>query len=642
MRVRPSSCARLFLACLLAASAAAPGLRADDLHLAGDTVFVISTGDAKAMQTALESSDVGRLLADPEMRRITDNLKKGFAGLMEKGMQEAAASAPEGTDPAALQAKMKAFLDLGKGYFDALCEDMSGRAAFSLGIAMDPTLPTPVPNVLIEFGGTDRLHAMHGQLIDSMLALDEGGAKKAEFAAGGFQFLGMEEEGLGLYIGRKGERFVIGTHRGGLTDYITAWEAGTERLGAQPFYKNAIAATGSGQLNLFVALTPLWNLATGMAAGMPVEEGQPNPMAMVQSLGLTDVQGISLSASWTPQGASSRSFISMNGRRGLLRLVPTENLALAIPPFAPADVISANTLRLELSQILNVIRDGMALAPEASRTEFEAGLVQAQAMLGSSVDELLGDLEGTVFNASAADAAPMNPMAMMMGGGMGMDLSYAFRLKSKERFQKLFATLADPAGVTQGMLTKQDISGREAWSMVVPMGAAPMQLAFAIDGEWLIVSTGTEGIRKSFERADSGTNLAGNAAYNGLVQRLGGATGMMIGYTDTGKSAAQGIEMLRPILGMIPLFVPDLQQSPELLFVFDPANLPSGALFEKYLGATVSRARVTEGGLFIDAWAPTKSAPKAEEPKTGGTQPSAPKPADAKPAEAGVKPGSGR
>jgi hypothetical protein len=174
------------------------------------------------------------------------------------------------------------------------------------------------------------------------------------------------------------------------------------------------------------------------------------------------------------------------------------------------------------------------------------------------------------------------------------------------------------------------------------MGAAPMQLAFAIDGEWLIVSTGSEGIRKAFERADSGSSLAGNATYNGLVQRLGGATGMMVGYTDTGKSAAQGIEMLRPLLGMIPLFVPDLQQSPELLFVFDPANLPSGALFEKYLGATVSRARVTEGGLFIDAWAPTKSAPKAEEPKTGETQPATPKPADAKPEEAGVKPGSGR
>jgi len=629
MRLRPSPRARIILACLAAVSTATTGLRADDVHLADGTIMVLSTADAKAMRSALEASDTGRLLADPEIRKIGANLKKGFAGLMEKGMREAAASAPDGTDPAAMQAKMTAFLDLGKAYFDALCEDVSGRAAFSLGIALDPALPTPVPNLILEFGGTDRLHAMHGQLIDAMAAMDEGGPSKTEFAAGGFQFSGLEESGMGLYFGRKGDRFVIGTHRPGLADYIAAWEAGTERLGAQTFYKNAFAATGTGQLNLFVGLSPLWTMAMGMLAGMPAAEGEPNPAAMMQALGLTDIPGMAMTATWTPQGASTRSFIGMTGRRGVLRLVPSENLPLALPPFAPTEVVTANTTRLELSRILDVVRDLLALAPEQERASFEEGLVQAQTMLGSSLAEILADFEGTVFNATPADAAPMNPMAMMMGGGAGLDLALAFRLKSKERLQKLFATLAAPE-LTEGMMSKQEIAGREVWSMMLPLGAAPIQVATAIDGEWLILATGTEPIRKCFERADSGKGLATNEGYNALVNRLGGATGMMVGYTDTGKSMGQWLDMVRPILGMVPMFVPDIAQNPELLFLFDVANLPSGALLQKYLGATVTRGRVTDGGLLFDAWAPTKNAPKPE----------ATPPAEGKPAEAGAKTGS--
>jgi hypothetical protein len=435
-----------------------------------------------------------------------------------------------------------------------------------------------------------------------------------------------EESGMGLFFGRKGDRFVVGSHRAGLAEYIAAWEAGTERLGAQPFYKSAFAATGTGQMNLFVGLSPVWTMALGMMAGMPVEEGEPNPAAIMQSMGLTDIQGMTMTATWTPQGASSRSFIAMAGRRGLLRLVPSENLALALPPFAPSEVVSASTTRLELSQILNVVRDLMALAPAEDKAEFEAGLASSQEMLGSSVDEILGDLEGTVFTATPADAAPMNPMAMMMGGGAGLDLSFAFRLRAKERFQKLFTTLGNPE-ISQGMVTKSDIAGREVWSMMVPLGAAPMQIACAIDGDWLIFGTGTAPIQKAIERADSGKNLGTNEGYNGLVQRLGGASGMMIGFTDTGKSMAQWLDMVRPILAMVPMFVPDLAQNPEVLFLFDVANLPSGMLLEKYLGATVTRGRITEGGLLFDAWSPTKSAPKTEE---------------AKPAEAGAKAGAQR
>lgn len=612
MLTRPLALAGALLAGLAATSAISTAARADDVHLADSTVFVMSTGDWKAMKTAIDASDMGRFLADPEIRRIGQTLKTGISGLIQKGIEEASHSAGEATDGAAMKEKMHGLLALGKDYCTSLCEDMSGRVSFSIGMMMDPEQGEPQPNIICEFGGTDRVHAMHEQLIGNIITMSEGKATRTHFSSGGYDFSGIEEEGLGLFFGRKGDRFLLGVHHAGIVDYLDAVAGSTVRLGNVPFYKSATAATGRGQLSSFVNLTPVWQIAMGLIAMMPVSEGDPNPAAVIQALGLTDLQGMASTVTWSPKGVSNKTFVGMVGRRGLLRLVPTENKALAPPPFAPTSVLSANTLRLELAQIMNVVRDILALAPPEEIAEFNAGLAQASGMFGFTVDELLSDLEGSVFYASPAGAAAMNPMAMMMGGGMGLDLSFGIKLVSKERFQKLLATMLNPE-LTQGMLTKQEVSGREVWSMMVPAGPAAMQLAVAFEGDWLIFATGTETLKKAFSRVDSGENLSGNTAYGSLIEMVGGSSGMMLSYTDSGKSTAQMLEMIRPMLGMIPLFVPDVQQNPELLFFFDPANLPSGATIEKYFGTTVTRGRVADGGILIDGWTPTVSAPKKEE-----------------------------
>ena len=71
---------------------------------------------------------------------------------------------------------------------------------------------------------------------------------------------------------------------------------------------------------------------------------------------------------------------------------------------------------------------------------------------------------------------------------------------------------------------------------------------------------------------------------------------------------SQTLDMFRPVVGMLPMFVPTLAQEPELGFLFDPSILPSSATVQKYFGETASRTRIVEGGMISESWAPSKSA----------------------------------
>lgn len=606
MKLRSSSLAGSVLA-LLAIVGTAPSAHAADAHLGESTVFLFSTPDIGALKTAMEGSDAGLFLKDPEIRKIGESLEKGIRGLVGPMLDQIAAGSGM-EDPAAQKAKMEEFLTFASSYKDALCEDIQGRVAVSIELMMDPAAGMPMPNLVLEFGGTDRLHEMHVQYLDLMI--ENGGEDippKSSFSASGFEFTGLidEAQGMGLIIGRKGDRFLMGINKAGLEQYVAACEAGTERLGALPFYKKATAAAGTGSLNAFVNMSSLWGMIMMAMSSMPTSEGEPNPVQIIQSMGLTDFQGMASSTSWTPEGASSRSFIALEGRRGMMRLVPSENASLALPPFAPSDVVNATTARLELSQFIAVMRDIIALAPPEKIAEFESGLTQAKEMLGFSVEELLGDLEGTIFAATPSDAPPLNPMAMMMGGGAGLQFSIGMKVKSKDKFITMMDKMSAPE-VSNGMMSKAQVAGRDVWSLSAPNPQMPMTFSVGFEGDWLILGSGAGKMEEIYGRVDSGKGLTTNAGYQSLVQRVGGASGMMVAYKDTGKSLAQGADMIRPLLGMVPMFVPDLAAQPELLFFFDPMNIPSSAVLQKYFGPNITRGRIADGGIMIDAWSPSK------------------------------------
>ena len=317
----------------------APSLRAADGHLSDSTVFVMSTEDWSAVRTSMKGSDQGKFFADPEILRIRDSLKKGVMALIETTMKEQAAMAPEGVDTEKMQALAKEAISKLTDYAGTLSGGMSGRVALSIGIMMDPSLPVPV-NLVFEFGGNDEIHTKNQELLDLIQSGSEGAASRASFELHGFQVNAVEQGGMGIFIGRKGDRFIAGLHKAGLADYLGAVKENTVRLGNDAFYKSAMGAVGPGSMKTFLNMQPVWGMAMGMLAGLPTAEGEPNPVVVMQSLGVTGFKGMAASGQCGPSGMGQRSFIGMEGRAGLMRLIPTENKSLAPPPFAPSSVLA--------------------------------------------------------------------------------------------------------------------------------------------------------------------------------------------------------------------------------------------------------------------------------------------------------------
>ncbi len=150
------------------------------------------------------------------------------------------------------------------------------------------------------------------------------------------------------------------------------------------------------------------------------------------------------------------------------------------------------------------------------------------------------------------------------------------------------------------------------------MMPVPLEVTMSFDGDWMLMGTSRKFMTDAFKRADGEARLATNTAYQKALAAVGGDSGMMVKYEDVGTTLSQMADMIRPMLGMVPMFVPDLGAQPELLFFFDPANIPSSATIQKYYGVSVQRCSVTSGGLLVEQWMPRKSGKKEEKkPKSG-------------------------
>jgi len=615
----PRSLARLslVLAVALIFSSGSP-LPAGEVHLKADTLLVISSPDWRQAANEMKASDLGQFIADPEIRRILDNVGKGAKEMMKGTIKEEVAGRPEAgdLDPAMIEKTISMISEFIPKYCGALCTQMTGRMMIAFGLDMNPAMPIPVPNLVIEFGGTDEIAALNGEVLDFAAASDEGMSRNS-FELNGYQMQSVEADGFALFIGRNEDRFIIGLNRASLEDYLTACEAGTVRLGAQPFYQQAKAAVGAGSIQLFHQTKPIWDMAMALGSMMPPTEGEPSPAEMINSMGLNQFQGFAMGVNWSAEGVRSKNFFGINGRNGLMRLIPSENQSLAPPPFAPSEAISATTARVELSQLIPMIEDLMKMGPEGEMAEFDAGLATFEEFAGVSLKTLLSDLEGTIFMATPAGSAGLNPMGMMMGGGGSLDLGFALKLKSKDRFVQLLTNMQNPE-ITQGLLSKEEVSGRDLWSMDLPMMPVPLEVTMSFDGDWMLMGTSRKFMTDAFKRADGEARLATNTAYQKALAAVGGDSGMMVKYEDVGTTLSQMADMIRPMLGMVPMFVPDLGAQPELLFFFDPANIPSSATIQKYYGVSVQRCSVTSGGLLVEQWMPRKSGKKEEKkPKSG-------------------------
>ncbi|MGE4618342.1 MAG: hypothetical protein AAEJ04_00875 [Planctomycetota bacterium] len=589
-------------------------LEAGDEALDKNTVFVVSVDDWQNSRAAASESDMGRFMEEPSIVETFERLSAGITRMMNTNF--------EGDEES--QEKFEMVWDL----VQQLNAKMTGEFVLGFGYRMDPDMGMPMPNLVVDFHAPASFGEEHRKILDMLKQTLEAGGQMvipASFAIGDIEFTGLEMmPGAGIYIGQFEDHHVVGTNKGSLQSYLASGDTAVgERFNSTTIYKSGESALRRGSTSVYFNLDALWNLTPmlDMMAGAgswiddELSEEEPVPSKILSALGLDSIAGVAVKYYYTEEGAGTDSIIAMQGRPGILGLIPEQNGDITFPPVISSDVASAFLMRMNFSKIFDIIVNiGSTIEgtdPEEMRAEMDASLEGMKMMTGIDVQELIGSLEGTFFAFSPApdpDAPPFNPMAAMMGGGMGSDVggNFGFKVKNRDPWDAAMKSLGGPEMMGPA-LKKEEFQGREIWSFD-PLGDVPPEFAgdgpqivpaWTFEDDWLIISMSKDDLQGMLRLADDdgGARLGSSGRTAKILAKVKATQGMGLGLQNTGANLTMAADIIRPVLGILPLMAPDLAQEEDLLFLFDPSNIPESELFGKYFGWTANRTSIVAEGL---------------------------------------------
>lgn len=633
---------------------ATPGASAGDASFGEDSIIVISVDDWQKYRAGYSDSDWGQFLREPTIVETLDRFSKGIDALLS-GVNPAMDE--DGED---IPNPMRVMGVVGD-QFKMLLEKMTGRCAISIGYQMTPM--GPFPNIVIECRGPEEVAEVKNAILDVIKKEVPTPLMPANFMAGEMGFEGVEGmPGVGIYFGRNGDQFAIGTSRSGLRQYFdTEGTSVGARFGSTPTYKAARNLTTPGDMTAYFNLDPIWKLVpffTAMLDGPqgedndeaePVgdgdgfdgeddededewadatDDGFPDVAKILEASGLTSMHGFVTKAQYTSEGAISEMITAFDGRKGFLKLVPTSNKSVSIPRLIPSDAAAVGVYRVAFDQIIPLIKEfATAVGGEEATADVESGIQMMSEEMGINIEELLANIEGTFAAYTPAadpDAPAVNPMMMMMGGGAAIDTMLMLRLKDTEPMKKVIETLSGQEMMGE-TLQRKEIAGREVLiydpladtpAEFAPQGGPALKPAMTFEGNWFVFSTSEKLLSTCLDAEDGG--LSARSDIEEMVARVGGTEGTVLSYADLGEVLAQQADLIRPILGFLPLMVPELGSNEDIQFLFDTDNVPSSDLIKKFFGPMMNRSETIPGGSRTIYWMPRvttsaeESAPEKE------------------------------
>lgn len=579
-----------------------------------NTVIVYSIDDWQQGLADSRDSDIGRFMQESSVTETIERLTTGFSALMSENF--------EGED------ESKQNLQMVWEHLGRLYNEMTGEFVFGLGYRMGPDMPMPMPNLLIDFHGPADFGDEHRKMLailQQTLEADGQMAIPASFAIGDIEFTGVEMmPGVGIYIGQFENHHIVSTNKGSLQSYLATGDTAVgERFGSTTIYKAAQNSLRRGIDTFYLNLDALWNLIPMfdmMAGGFDPQddpESGPTPSKIISAFGLDAIGGFASKTYQSEAGTGIDAIIAMKGRPGILGLFPEQNGDITLPPVIPAEASSAQLIRFNFSKIFDIaVNIGSAIGgtdPEEMRATMDAELEGMKMASGIDIKGLVNSLEGSLFVFQPApdpNAPPVNPMAMMMGGGFGGSFAMSLGIKISDRgpWDEAMKKMGGPEMMGPA-LKKEEFQGREVWSFD-PLGDVPPEFAgdgpqfvpaWTFEDDWLLVSMSIDDLHGMLRLADDegGARLGESGRSAKILSRVKVTQGLSISLQNTGEGIAAAADIIRPLLGILPLMSPEMGQNEGLLFLFDPSNIPESELFRKYFGWTAARMSVVEDGLKI-------------------------------------------
>lgn len=597
----------LLLAAFLMLSPQSAEAQGDVGKLDKNTIIAFSVTDWQEMLKAGKQSSLSQFMNEPSVQEIWDNLLGGFTKMMSSEI------ALEETDSEAL--------DFLKNLLSRWYTENTGSLVVGVGYQMDPNMGIPMPSLILDFNGPEDLGEPHRELLTLIREQMEGQGQQlipTTFSVGEMEFNGLAVmPGAGVFIGQEGTRHLVGTNRTAIESYLNDGETAVgSNFSKTSIYQSADRQLRRGTESFFVNMDALWNLAPlaqmMMGAGGGDSSDEPSLTEVLSATGADSVAGIATRSYREESGSGSDSIIAFKGRKGLLSLVPKENGDIRIPGFVSDKSRNVSLIRIQFDNLVESLTEMVAVLDGSDPDEMRAMLdIQMEMMageLGFDPREMLDAMEGTVVVASpeANENEPLmqNPMEMMMGSSSNGN--FMIRMRDRKVFDQILEVMAGPE-MMGAMIKKDSFMEQDVWTYD-PLGDMPPEFAgqgpalapsWTMTDEWLVVSMSNADLKSMIRSSKGeGRKFMDNPEIKDVLAQVNATQGMSIGFTDLGENFATAANVLRPLLGFLPLMAGELiGDNEDLLFLFDPSNIPESDLFRKYFGWSANRISIVEDGL---------------------------------------------
>ncbi len=592
---------------------------ADVEKLGQYTVIAMSVDDWQGMKTEGGKSDFGQFIAEPGIQEIGNRLFDGISKMISNEMS--------------MEEDQQKGLDFLKTLAMRWYAENTGQLVVGLGYEMDPNMGFPMPSLILDFNGPADLGPQHLELLT--LIREQVGEKvgliPTAFSIGEMEFNGLAAmPGSGVFIGQQETRHLVGTSKKAIENYLREGDTAVgANFGSTKIFKAAQNNLRRGGSSSYLNMDAVWNLTPMLDMMTPSgdEEDGMSISKVISSLGFESISGFASRSYVEDGGSGSDSILAMNGRPGILSILPKENGNISIPGFVSAKSSSVSLMRLNFDTIVDDVVEIAATMSGESPDEFRAMLdIQMEMMaaqMGVNPMELLDAMEGTICVATPPapenKSMAMNPMEMMMGqGGNG---NFMIKMSDRKVFEKLLGVLAGPE-MMGSMIKKDSFMDLDVWTYD-PLGDMPPEFAgqgpalapsWTMSDDWFVLSFSSDDLKDMIRTSQGeGEKFLEDREINKVMKQVMASQGVSLSFTNLGENLAAGADVLRPLLGFLPLMSPELGQNEDLLFLFDPSNIPESEIFRKYFGWTGGRVSAVDDGLKIYSFSERMTSSDSEE-----------------------------
>ncbi len=384
---------------------------------------------------------------------------------------------------------------------------------------------------------------------------------------------------------------------------ITALKSGSgEGSETSANHLGRLAALSDGHTDVLLYLNGETLVKWGLDAAKKAakDSGQAMPVApeqIIEALGAEELQSLALMMDIT-DGQSRMEFAILHPEKptGIVSLMRGTGGEVVLPTFIPADVMSGSVMRYSMlglwDKLLAMINK---LGPMAAMATMQLGGVEAQAgvnlrndFFASLDDEYVEVADGTLDKQSQV---------------------LAFKVKDRERLGGALDGIKRFAGAGFAAFEETDYLGQQI-SMIKTQNAQPgsTEVAFCLTDGWFLFSTGPQSLLKkvlSRLKEPSGPNVWENDRAQDLIGRLSpGYAG--VGIADGGKMMKVVVDAMGMVQGQAAKNVKTKSKTkskkgkgPKAADAddtgdaaadswFDPAAVPSDAMWKRYFGTSVS------------------------------------------------------